>query len=207
MGAGGAAVELSALGRATTLTSNTTKPLYGLDGNSAGLAIAVGEAGAALSITDGAFTPESTGTVARLRAVTVTDDGSGWAVGDNGIIVARDAAGDWTDELAPTSNNLQAVTERDGDVWVVGDNGVILRRGDGDWSKENEAPGKFLYGVWSGGGALLAVGWTGLVLRRGDDGVWSNEESGTVNVLEAIDGAASGPVWVVGRKGTLLRRR
>ncbi len=45
-----------------------------------------------------------------------------------------------------------------------------------------------------------------VVLSGGDEG-WAAQESGTVNVLEAIAGFDGGPVWIVGRKGTVLRRQ
>ena len=48
------------------------------------------------------WTPQSTGSSQSLNAVTFTDATHGWAVGDNGTILAT-AAGGWPDTTAPTT--------------------------------------------------------------------------------------------------------
>lgn len=209
VGQDGVALLLSDLDRITAVDAGTTKDLHAVHGNASGLVLAVGAAGVAVRATAGAepeFTPENTGSIAHIRGVWVADDGSAIGVGDQGTVLERAASGGWSTEVAPTSTNLHAVTVVGAVSYAVGDNGVVLRREGGSWSKESEAPGEFLYGVWGAGDDVFAVGWTGLVLSRSVDGDWIAEESGTNNVLEAIDGVGS-TIWIAGRKGTLLRRR
>ena len=209
VGDAGVAFRLDELDRVTLLDSGTSKGLLGLTGGESGEpVIAVGMAGIALRVEGDAFTVESTGTISHLRAVHTSDSIGTWAVGDQGTVLQRSAEGSWSKENPPTSANLNAIQVLGDGVWVGGDNGVILHYAEGTWTKENESPAEFIYGLWGDdAGQLLAVGWTGLVLRRTTDGAWITEGSTTVNVLEAIDGVSGGPVWVSGRKGTLLRRR
>jgi photosystem II stability/assembly factor-like uncharacterized protein len=70
-----------------------------------------------------------------LESVYVTADGRrGWAVGDNGAIVAtEDGGGHWTPQTSSTSNTLVGVAfAADGRRgWAVGENGPIVATEDG----------------------------------------------------------------------------
>jgi hypothetical protein len=204
VGADGIAITVDQDNRIESQDTGTSKTLNDIAGHE-DTVLAVGNSGKILRLEEGNFVSEQSGTIAHLHGVTVSADGA-WAVGDNGVLMSRGNDGKWTSQVVPTSNNLRAVGANKQEIWAVGDHGVVLYNDGTDWSKENESPGDFLYGVFSVGNLTLAVGWQGLVLRR-EEGIWIEEDSGTLNVLEAIAGQAGNAVWVVGRNGTALRRR
>jgi photosystem II stability/assembly factor-like uncharacterized protein len=171
----------------------------------------VGEQGLAIRVDADSIQEESTGTLLSLHDVWVTDDGSGFAVGSGGTIVARADDGLWSSLTSSTTYALHAVTGLGDQAWAAGDHGVLLHWDGQGWSKETASvnlSGKYLYGLWANDTlGVLAVGWLGTVLRR-VDGTWIPEDSSTSNVLEGIVGTDDGAsVWIVGRKGTVLRRK
>lgn len=204
VGDDGVALTVDEDNRVNGKDSGTSKSLNDIDGYG-DLVLSVGDSGKILRLSDGVFAAEQSGTISRLRGVSVGANGA-WAVGDGGVLLLRGEAGKWTTQVVPTSNNLRAISVNGQNVWAVGDHGVVLYYDGNEWAREYESPGDFLYGVFSAGELTLAVGWQGLVLRREDD-QWIPEDSGTVNVLESITGQAGSAVWVVGRNGTALRRR
>ena len=61
-----------------------------------------------------------------------------FAVGEHGIVLRGDDAGQWTQLAAPTRVALTSVASADGELWVAGHSGVILRSSDnGDtWTRQ-----------------------------------------------------------------------
>ncbi len=205
VGESGVALRVDDGAAPLALDSGSPRHLNGVAGVG-GAAVVVGDAGTALRYDGKGFVAETTGAVARIRAIALDDTGAGWAVGDGGAIVARSKDGTWTAETAPTVGNLNGVARRGAEAWAVGDNGLVLHRDQNGWTKEFESPGEFLFGVYTSPSLTLAVGWTGRILRR-ETTTWVAERSDTVNVLQAIAGSDGGPVFIVGRKGAVLRRQ
>ena len=181
-------------------------------GSTAGSSVVfVGTAGQAVRVSADAFVEEDASTLMTLNDVWLRSDGTGFAVGNGGTIVSRATDGQWSSESSGTTYVLHAVTGQDDTAWAAGDHGILLYWDGDGWSKEQAAvnlSGKYLYGLWSDENVgVIAVGWLGTVLRR-VDGLWIPEDSETSNVLEAITGGSpDGAVWIVGRKGTVLRRK
>jgi len=173
-------------------------------------ALFVGTAGLAVQVSPDAFVEEETSTLMTLNDVWLNTDGSGFAVGNAGTITARTTEGQWSTQPSGTTYILHAVTGQGDHAWAAGDHGILLHWNGETWTKEQASinlSGKYLYGLWADENAdVLAVGWLGTVLRR-VDGSWIPEDSQTSNVLESITGGDDGAVWVVGRKGTVLRRK
>jgi hypothetical protein len=88
-----------------------------------------------------------------IKSVHVSTDGRhGWAVGDNGTIVAtEDGGGHWTPQTSPTKNDLSGVAfAADGrHGWAVGDNGTIVATedGGGHWTPQTSPTPNNLRGV------------------------------------------------------------
>jgi len=61
-----------------------------------------------------------------------------FAVGERGIVLRGDDAGQWTQLATPTRVALTSVASADGELWVAGHSGVILRSSDnGDtWTRQ-----------------------------------------------------------------------
>ena len=211
VGADGVALSINDRNRVSALATGTTKPLSSVHGDT-NLLLAVGAAGAIIRL-DGVLGDseatsgvESSGTISTLNDIFVQDDGTAIAVGASGTIVRRAENGNWSLTTASTSNDLNAVVVDNDNTWIVGDHGLVLRSDGNTFIKDNEAPGTFLYDVASTDSGPIAVGWTGLVLRRTEQG-WTEEPSGTPNILESLASRPGGPVWVVGHNGTVLRRQ
>src|SRR5205085_1614947 len=88
-----------------------------------------------------------------LKSVYVTADGRrGWAVAENGSIVAtEDGGGHWTRQTSSTRNHLSGVAfAADGRRgWAVGENGSIVATedGGGHWTRQTSSTATFLWGV------------------------------------------------------------
>lgn len=144
------------------------------------------------------------------------------AVGDRGHIVYSDNDGKtWVQAKVPVSVMLTSVhfpTPQKG--WAVGHHGVILHSADGgatwvlqqaDRDETSEKAGAPLLGVWfADANNGYAVGAYGYFLSTNDGGVSWLDNSGAVPNpdgwhLNAISGAAGGPVFIVGEHGKLFR--
>ena len=165
-----------------------------------GKALAVGVQGVVMALEGGTWKTENTGVQWNWRSVA----GAGaqaWAVGDNGQIRARSAAGKWSEEKSGTLAPLRRVVAWSADEAVaVGDNGIVLARKGGAWKSAYEEGSLFLYGVTrKADGTVIGVGFGGNLVV-GKDGVFKKVESGLFNILTDIASTADGTV-AVGFKG------
>jgi hypothetical protein len=104
----------------------------------------VGAQGAVEKVTSQGFTPVSTGTSADLHAVCRVSDSEGYAVGDNGTLLALDFTAGTAQPIAssPTSDNLRAVDcPAAGSAVACGDNGTVVLLQGGSWTKLEQFPG------------------------------------------------------------------
>ncbi len=156
-----------------------------------------------------------------------------FAVGVDGVILHRDAAGTWTKENSPVSVELFGVagqTAQNGDVHAVGAKGTILRREGGVWKEKtiNAYKNFDLRGVWQEGTDTFAVGSVNkvvgmsatkaIILHRdtvkgmaGND-FWLDESNPNIQeTLRAVyvaphAGESNVTVYAVGMFGTVLKR-
>jgi len=169
----------------------------------------VGNKGKIVASKDGAtWTPVSNTLQDALRDC-VAGDNEVIAVGDMGrILLVSD--GKATKAPFATQFNLQrAAAGPDGTIWIVGDNGVVLKKkktAGAEFEKVYEEPGLFLHGVHAFDGLVVAVGWGGrILLLDPSSGEVESHKVEDAGVLHQIWGADKGHMFVVGRKGRMLR--
>lgn len=127
-----------------------------------------------------------------------------FAVGERGIVLRGDDAGQWTQLATPTRAALTSVATADGELWVAGHSGVILRSSDnGDtwtrqrvdlWNPESVEPAQgapILDLLFVDASTGFAVGAFSTLLRTTDGGqTWEALSlKGEAPVVEAADAA------------------
>jgi len=124
-----------------------------------------------------------------------------FAVGERGIVLRSDDAGQWTQLAAPTRVALTSVASADGELWVAGHSGVILSSSDnGDtwtrqrldiWNPESFEPSQgapILDLLFVDANIGFAVGAFSTLLRTTDGGrTWTSLSlKGEVPVADAL---------------------
>lgn len=106
------------------MDSGVTDTLRAISGN-----IAVGDNGAITRWDGSAWKAEDAGTTAHLNAVCLIGGKEAWAVGDGGVIISSDGAGEWTVyERSLYTVELRSVWgANSGDIWFGGETGYLLR--------------------------------------------------------------------------------
>jgi photosystem II stability/assembly factor-like uncharacterized protein len=170
--------------------------------------VEVGSSDAVRYSNDGAqtWTAGSAPAGTALFAVDMTTGTTGWAVGENGMIVGTtDGGATWTQQGAGlTTNRLRAVCAVNSSVaFAAGDGGTVLETTNGGTSWYVLAAGAGaadLYGVWSPDGTTVMVDGTSSTVRRSTDGgaTWATPTNpgGSVN-LKQMDGMGS-TVYIAG---------
>jgi len=138
------------------------------------------------------------------------------AVGQNGVMLAGDAAGAWRLLPAVTDNRLLAVgLNRQGLAAAVGGFGTVLVAAAGadfravpvEWGAFAEAGVEpHLYAVdVDGQGVITVAGEFGLILRSADQGAhWQLLHKGDASLF-ALELRADGSGYAVGQNGTVLK--
>ena len=112
---------------------------------------------------------QESGTRRWLYCVSFAGAQSGWAVGDDGLILrTTDSGENWIVQISNLPSNLlgvQALSERR--AVAVGLNGIILRTSDGGrtWLRDVSGTTTPLRAIASSGDGLWTVGRDGLILR------------------------------------------
>ena len=145
-----------------------------------------------------------------LFAVAVTPAGRAFAVGMDGLLLARDAAGAWSRiPLGIADARLTDLHAGDGDhVVAVGDAGIVLSSTDGGRTFARRASGTDtgLHTVWGHGATVLAAGSDGVVLRSTDHGVtWTKLAGLTHDAGIDLWGSSARDVYLVTTNGQQLR--
>jgi photosystem II stability/assembly factor-like uncharacterized protein len=153
-----------------------------------------------------------------LNAVDFVDTGHGWAVGDNGVILATEDGGNsWIQQTSWTTNRLEGVAFCDlNHGWVVGQAGLILETSDGGhtWLIQDSGISADLYAVafsdsrhgWAVGQAVedAGAGASGTILATRDGGTtWTAQAAGVINWLQSVSCADDDHAWAVGPDGVL----
>lgn len=175
--------------------------------SAAGKIAAVGEQGKIFTSTDGTtWTTISSGVFDSLRDCTIDETGKVLAAGDMGRIVVVDGGAGELQDVSTIANLHRITLDADGTPYVVGDNGLILREGTDGFEKVHEEPGLFLYGVHAFGNQVVAVGWAGRIINyNADTDEVEQVEAPDSGVLLQVWGPDAGHVFVVGKKGKMLR--
>jgi photosystem II stability/assembly factor-like uncharacterized protein len=191
--------------------------LRGLSFHSDTEGVAVGEDGTILPIATagGAETwgaPENVGGVgAHLNAVHMLSATDGWAVGDGGQVLRRDASG-WSQPGSnPAAVDLLGVHSPESATgWAVGDGGTILKRTGATWAPQ-PAPGvgarlRDVFALSATRAWIVGDGAT--ILTTADGAAWTRQQApARTGNLHAVffltDGAERG--WAVGEGATILR--
>ena len=181
--------------------------------------LAVGAAGELLASSDAGATwrTQSVPTQASLLGVSMRN-GHAVVVGLSGVVLVRDAAGNWSVATSGTTERLFAVDlDGRGAVVAVGAFGRLLRSTDGglqwtsiapDWTQEYTEQGlePHLYDVaLADDGSILVVGEFGLVIQSADGGAsWKVRRKDEASLF-AIDLGADGVGYAVGQGGVIAR--
>jgi hypothetical protein len=145
-----------------------------------------------------------------------------WAVGNNGQVAHRGAAGSWSFSSIsePGGSTLGCIDvwgSSPGDYWAVGVAAIptspptyvqMMSHYDGKaWSPATLGGVGRFQGVWgSSSSNVFAVGWnaSGGVIKHFDGTKWSSVKTGIANCCKDVFGPSSTDVWVVGENGTML---
>ncbi|HET9869725.1 MAG TPA: hypothetical protein VFR02_04395, partial [bacterium] len=147
-----------------------------------------------------------------LNGVDLVSSKSGWACGNNGLILRYDGQ-TWSKVklgLAQSENFMAVGFADDGNGWIVGTHGAILGYKGGSWSLAPSPTQQNLYGLtvlpdrtaWAVGanGTLLrynGVSWSVVDLGKLDPPV--TDDLNDVNLSDSNNG------WAVGNNGVILR--
>ena len=126
-----------------------------------------------------------------------------FVVGDEGVVMRRSAAGQWTlQRLGESRAPLFTVHGRAvDDVWAVGGagRGEAWRWDGRQWSDAQAPAGAGLSGVFvDDAGVAWISGMFGRLIRHDPAGGWSEEEPSTTETLHAVWADGVGGVWAVG---------
>lgn len=151
---------------------------------------------------------QSTNISTQLKGVYMVDHITGWACGDNGVLLHTEDAGEtWTNVPISGQDLHQIVFKNDLIGVVVGDNGFVSVTSNGglNWNSKNSNTSSQLRSVtFAGGSTFFAAGRDGAVIKSTDDGnTWSSLSSGTTERLLAVS-AVNNFVWIGGRDGILI---
>jgi photosystem II stability/assembly factor-like uncharacterized protein len=173
----------------------------------------------------GAWKPQTSGTLAWLRAVYFVDERRGWAVGSRGaLLMTEDGGRSWAVRRAPTEDTLRDVyfaDEQSG--WLVCDRSIYLLRtqqeprsyllrttdGGANWSRVEltgaETDVLLTRVVFADNSRGWAFGEMGALYATTDGGAsWERRSVPTRHLLLGGAFLADGQGWLVGAGNTIL---
>ncbi len=209
-------------------SSGTSTSLRAVTGDGVGGLWAVGDAGTIIRSTDRGRTwsPSASGTDADLRAIVTRGDGALWVAGAAGTLLhSTDRGETWSRVAVPANATGEAVDLRGvaalegGLVCAIGaGRSIAIVNGRGErWRTEQLDDGSSRTGtdtpadelraiVATADGGLLVIGDRGQICRSVRGGkVWTRQQSGVRQSLNAVWGAGRDAVFTVGGRGTILR--
>ncbi len=155
------------------------------------------------------WTPETSGTGARLYAIWASSPSDLYTSGD-GVISHSTGNGDWTDvNPIPDVSFYGVGGTGPTNVYVVGNiiggEGSILHRTTGTFTTQTSATAKVLNDVWSASSTdVYAVGYGGTILHTNGSGTWTPQISGTTADLLKLWGTSATDIYAAGTNGTIL---
>jgi len=193
--------------------------LGAISGAPDGVPVAVGSAGTAIArLAGGGWAPLPTGTEADLHGVCLTGDGGGWAVGDDGAVLALDGAS-WQPIPSGASETLMDVACWPGGAYAVGHasssgmSSVLLRLEGGSATGMDHPTAHFMYAVSASedGGSIAVAGQYQTSQEAGpyfqvharDPSGWQGGPIGYALILDTeerlVAGFEEGELFMVGR--------
>lgn len=148
----------------------------------------------------------------RLRAIHFVDDGYGWIVGDDGVILrTTNGAETWTKQESGTGERLSSVFFVDrNNGWAAGRHGLILHttNGGASWAAQNTPTTEDLSSVkFIDPDNGFCIGLRNILLQTTDGGAgWSRYQldlAGYGPMDMCFAGAGNG--WIVGTNGLVIR--
>ena len=162
---------------------------------------------------------------AQLASVYFLDENYGWAIGENGKIVATTNGKDWEIQTSKVDNSLKGIyfvnkdvgfavgandtilsTKTGGRTWQVVDGGKMGAIGEDDATMYNAI--QFLdesTGWVAGVHVVPRISQNSVIQKTVDGGQnWVNQETGTEDVLEDIFFVDAKHGWAVGENGLIL---
>jgi photosystem II stability/assembly factor-like uncharacterized protein len=145
------------------------------------------------------------GTPADIYAIENTWTSNHWVVGANGFAARSNGERtEWTIQNPNTTAALYSVVGGANEAWMGAGAGVVRLVVYNGWF-ERDLPNQADFRLFTrGGGKCVAVGPGGLMYRH-EAGVWNEIESGVTVDLNGGTGIPTGPAWVVGSDGTIIR--
>lgn len=150
-----------------------------------------------------------------LNNINMLDAGTGYAVGDSGIILKTTNGGQgWASQTSPTNNNWHDVDIIDANIaWVVGDNGKIAKteNGGATWNLVTSGVTTALRSIeFLSSETGFIVGSSGTILYTFDGGaIWTQEVGLTTQSLYDVHGGTYfgnlKRAFGVGANGTIVR--
>ena len=155
------------------------------------------------------WTTLSSGTTANLNSVHFTDANTGYAAGNNGLIIKTTNGGSsWLAQTSNTSQHLNAITFRNtSSGFIVGANATINKTTDGiNWNTSSGFNGA-LYDVHFGSGNYGAlVGQSGLVFFTINSGLTYTSNAAIIsNDLHGVYFTSTSNAFAVGNGGTIIK--
>lgn len=147
------------------------------------------------------------------RALLIQADGSGFAVGDGGLVARRDGARWHLDlkDINPPPLSLRAVFASQGSIYAITETGLTLHRGGTGWESTGDAAvGRIAAGSGDDSGAFI-VGAAGQIWHRGPQSsdIWQSAlpvSTLTQSDITAIADAGDGSLYATSEDGLILRR-
>ncbi len=143
-----------------------------------------------------------------LRDVVFTSPRTGWAVGDDGLVLRSTDGGDsWEQVNVGATFTLHAVAfTADGQAgWTVGENGIVRHTADGGqtWETQLSGIGNHLYGLYvHDAQRAWAVGQNGHILATTDGGIsWKIQRAGGPSLYDITFAPDGQTGWAVGDVG------
>ena len=188
----------------TTMTSGTTKYLFGVWGNSASDVFAVGNSGTILHYNGTTWLSMTSGTTQELRGVWGSSGNDVFAVGYYGTILHYNGTS-WSTMSSGGTAHLMSVWGSSGnDVFAVAQGGTILHYNGTTWSSMTSGTTQHLWDVWGNSGSdVFAVGYYGTIVHYNGT-TWSSMPSGTTQGLNAVWGSSGNDVFVAGIGGIIV---
>ncbi|HET7152834.1 MAG TPA: YCF48-related protein, partial [Candidatus Kapabacteria bacterium] len=144
-----------------------------------------------------------------LRSGTYEPLGTGFIVGDSGLILKIRSDDAWSKLSSPSSRNLRSITNfnNNNTLMIVGDSGLIMTsiNNGSTWNVQNFDIPENLYSVsFADNNDGVIVGEDGLIIATTNGGTtWFREASGTFQTLRSV--FLYNNTWVcVGDSGTIL---
>ena len=154
--------------------------------------------------------PDAETVIDAIVDIEMVNENSGWAVGENGLILVTENGGSsWNEQLSNTKRKLNGVSFINSTIgWTVGDNGTITRTASGgaSWTVIPSGLTKNFNDTHAVSQLITwIVGDTGTILKTTNGVTWLPQTSNVTVNLNSVYFYDNLVGWTVGDTGTILR--